>query len=62
MTEEVTRLGQFLKLIDAVETGGEAKLVIADGEVTVNGEVELRRGRQLKPGDVVRLDGKSYTV
>ncbi|HEY2791991.1 MAG TPA: RNA-binding S4 domain-containing protein [Micromonosporaceae bacterium] len=62
MTDEVTRLGQFLKLMDAVETGGEAKMRIADGEVTVNGEVELRRGRQLKPGDVVRLGGRAYTV
>jgi ribosome-associated protein len=62
MTDEVTRLGQFLKLMDAVDTGGEAKMRIADGEVTVNGEVELRRGRQLKPGDVVTIAGRSYHV
>jgi ribosome-associated protein len=48
------RLGQFLKLAALVETGSEAKARIADGEVTVNDEVETRRGRQLSDGDVVR--------
>lgn len=62
MTDEVTRLGQFLKLMDAVESGGEAKVRIADGEVRVNGEIELRRGRQLQPGDVVTIGGRSYRV
>jgi ribosome-associated protein len=62
MTDEVTRLGQFLKLMDAVESGGEAKMRIADGDVRVNGEVELRRGRQLQADDVVTIDGKSYKV
>jgi ribosome-associated protein len=62
MTDEVTRLGQFLKLMDAVESGGEAKMRIADGEVRVNGEVELRRGRQLKPGDVVTIGAHSFQV
>ncbi len=56
------RLGQFLKLADAVDTGGEAKIRIAYGEVTVNGEVETRRGRQLHAGDVVELGGRSYRV
>jgi ribosome-associated protein len=58
----VTRLGQFLKLADAVDTGGEAKMRITDGDVTVNGEVETRRGRQLLRGDVVSLDGADYRV
>lgn len=62
MTDEGTRLGQFLKLVDAVDTGGEAKIRIADGEVRVNGEVELRRGRQLRPGDVVTFAGRDYPV
>ena len=44
------RLGQLLKAAGLVETGGEAKLVLAEGEVTVNGEVETRRGRQLHAG------------
>jgi ribosome-associated protein len=62
MADDVVRLGQFLKLMDAVDTGGEAKMRIADGEVRVNGEVETRRGRQLRPGDVVTLSGRSYQV
>jgi ribosome-associated protein len=57
-----TRLGQFLKLADAVDTGGEAKIRIAYGEVLVNGEVETRRGRQVYPGDVVELGGATYRV
>jgi ribosome-associated protein len=62
MTDEIVRLGQFLKLMDAVESGGEAKMRIADGDVRVNGDVEVRRGRQLQAGDVVTIDGKNYTV
>ena len=53
--DESIRLGQFLKLANLVETGAEAKPVIADGAVRVNGEVETRRGRQLRAGDVVAL-------
>ena len=53
--DESIRLGQFLKLANLVETGAEAKPVIADGAVRVNDEVETRRGRQLVPGDVVTL-------
>jgi ribosome-associated protein len=59
---DMIRLGQFLKLADLIETGGEAKIVIASGEVTVNGEVDLRRGRQLHPGDVVEVLGRSARV
>ena len=57
--DESIRLGQFLKLANLVETGAEAKPVLADGAVTVNGEVETRRGRQLVRGDVVTLGGQS---
>lgn len=51
------RLGQLLKLAGVVGSGAEGKLLLADGVVTVNGETELRRGRQLKPGDVVACEG-----
>jgi ribosome-associated protein len=51
---DTIRLGQLLKLAGAVSDGAEAKALIASGQVTVNGEPELRRGRQLHPGDVVR--------
>ena len=60
--EDMIRLGQFLKLADLIETGGEAKILIAQGDVTVNGEVDLRRGRQLHRGDVVDVLGRTARV
>ena len=54
------RLGQFLKLADIVQDGLEAKFMILDGEVEVNGEVELRRGRQLRRFDVITFQGNRY--
>ena len=60
--DESIRLGQFLKLANLVESGAEAKPVIVDGLVSVNGEVETRRGRQLVLGDVVTLGGVSVRV
>ena len=59
---DMIRLGQFLKLADLIATGGEAKILIASGDVTVNGEVDTRRGRQLQPGDVVSVRGQSARV
>ncbi len=56
------RLGQFLKLADLVDSGSDAKPLLADGLVTVNGEVEVRRGRQLVKGDVVALGDQSVQV
>ena len=53
--DDIIRLGQFLKLADLAEDGAQARDLIADGEVRVNGEVELRRGRQLVRGDVVAV-------
>ena len=53
ISEPVIRLGQFLKLADLVETGADAKPLLAAGEVRVNGDVVLERGRQLHRGDVV---------
>ncbi|MFF0541485.1 RNA-binding S4 domain-containing protein [Nocardia thailandica] len=60
--DDVIRLGQFLKLANLIDSGSEAKLVIAEGLVRVNDEVELRRGRQLRAGDVVSLAGHSAVV
>jgi ribosome-associated protein len=59
---DMIRLGQFLKLADLIDTGGEGKVLIASGDVTVNGEVDVRRGRQLHPGDVVRVLGREARV
>ncbi len=60
--DESIRLGQFLKLANLVESGADAKPVIQDGLVQVNGEVETRRGRQLRLGDVVTLAGVAARV
>lgn len=56
------RLGQFLKLASLLDSGSDAKAAIADGLVTVNGEVEVRRGRQLHPGDTVTINGATARV
>ncbi len=55
--EESIRLGQLLKLVDAVPTGAQVKDVLLSGDVRVNGEPEERRGRQLRRGDVVSIEG-----
>ncbi|CAJ1583202.1 RNA-binding S4 domain-containing protein [[Mycobacterium] wendilense] len=60
--DDTIRLGQFLKLAGLIDSGADAKSVIADGLVTVNGEVELRRGRQLRRGDTVSVDGHEARV
>jgi ribosome-associated protein len=60
--DESIRLGQFLKLANLIDSGADAKGVIADGQVSVNGEVETRRGRQLRAGDVVAFGTQSARV
>jgi ribosome-associated protein len=60
--DEVIRLGQFLKLANLIDSGSDAKELMVQGLVTVNGEVETRRGRQLHVGDVVTLGGLSSRV
>ena len=60
--DEFIKLGQALKLCGAVESGVEAKDVITEGLVMVNGEEELRRGRKLYPGDTVIFDDEEYQV
>ncbi len=56
------RLDQFLKLADIAQSGGEAKVLIQSGEVNVNGEVETRRKRKLRPGDIVEVNGAEMEV
>ena len=60
--DEMIRLGQFLKLANLIDHGSDAKVVCPEGLVTVNGEVETRRGRQLVAGDVVELKGQAARV
>ena len=59
---EFIRLQDLLKFAGAVETGGEAKVVIQEGEVKVNGEVCTMRGKKLRPGDRAELNGQIFAV
>jgi ribosome-associated protein len=60
--QNTIKLDQFIKWVGAVQTGGEAKLLIQDGQVKVNGKVELQRGRKLVEGDRVLLLGETFVV
>lgn len=60
--DEMIRLGQLLKLAGVVEDGADARAAIEAGLVTVNGELETRRGRQLHPGDVVGFGGETLRI
>ena len=60
--DEFIKLGQALKLADLVSDGVEAKYVINDGLVKVNGEVDTRRGKKLYNGDVVEFDGEEIKI
>ena len=62
IAEDGIRLGQLLKLAGLVDSGADAKSVLSAGEVRVNGEVETRRGRQLRRGDVVEHGGDAVRV
>ena len=62
ITTEFIKLQDLLKFAGLVETGGEAKEQIQSGEVQVNGEVCVQRGRKIRPGDDVLFGGEHYTV
>ncbi len=62
ITGEMIRLGQLLKLAGAVDSGADVRPILQDGLVTVNDEVERRRGRQLHRGDVITLEGISVRI
>ncbi len=60
--DESIRLGQFLKLANLLESGAEAKQMVEEGQVDVNGETEFQRGRQLRDGDLVEVFGMAARV
>ena len=62
ITTDYIKLEALLKLADAVSSGGEAKVLIQQGQVTVNGETCTQRGRKLRPGDTVALPGGRFIV
>ena len=59
---EFIRLDSFLKLCDAVQSGGHAKIVIQEGEVKVNGEVCTQRGKKMRVGDKAEFERKIYEI
>ena len=62
ITSEFIKLDAFLKFSGLCETGGEAKLCVEDGLISVNGEICTQRGKKLRPGDTVELDGEAFEV
>ena len=62
LRDEFIKLGQALKAAGLVESGVDTKLVILDGQVKVNGAVELQRGKKLHAGDVVEYDGETIRI
>ena len=62
ISTEYIKLDQFLKFVNVVSNGGEAKIIIAGGNVSVNGETETRRGRKLRPGDKVSYGEHDYVL
>ena len=62
LKDDFIKLGQALKAASLVGDGVEAKLVIQDGQVKVNGEVDTRRGRKLYEGDLVSFDGQEIRI
>ena len=59
---EYIKLDQFMKWADMVPTGTEAKILISDGLVKVNGEVETRRGKKLRKNDVIEVNGFTFII
>jgi len=59
---EYIKLDQFLKLVNEVASGGEAKVMILSSEVKLNGLVEIQRGKKIRPGDIVSIEDRSYKV
>lgn len=62
LREEYIKLGQALKAAGMVDSGVEAKIVVQDGQVKVNGEVDTRRGRKLVAGDMVEFHGEKIKI
>lgn len=60
MKEDIIKLGDFLKIENICQSGGEAKMLIQSGQVKLNGEIETRRGKKLSKGDRITIDNKEY--
>lgn len=62
ITGEYVTLGQILKFLDFVQTGGEEKIFLVEHDVRFNGEKEERRGKKIRPGDQIAIDGHTYEI
>ena len=62
LRDDYIKLGQALKAAGLVESGVEAKFLIQDGQVKVNGQVEIQRGKKLVAGDIVEFDGETIKI
>ena len=62
ITTEYIKLQDAMKLANAAETGGEAKLMIQEGQILVNGEICQMRGKKLRPGDRFEFDGRTFEI
>ena len=62
ITTEFIKLQDAMKFANLVESGGEAKVVVQEGDVSVNGEVCTQRGRKLRPGDSFRFEGNTFRI
>ena len=62
ITTEYIKLQDLLKFAAIASTGGEAKIMVQEGQVQVNGEICTQRGKKIRPGDDVLADGQHYTV
>lgn len=62
ISTEYIKLEQMMKFAGMVGSGSDAKMLIGEGLVSVNGTVELQRGKKLRPGDMVEFEGKKYLI
>jgi ribosome-associated protein len=62
VNSEIIKLDSFLKWAGAVSLGSEAKMLIQNGEVKLNGTVEIQRGKKLRKNDIIELNGESYRI
>ena len=62
VNSEIIKLDSFLKWAGAVSLGSEAKVLIQSGEVKLNGTVEIQRGKKLRKGDIIELNGENYKI
>jgi len=62
ISTEFIKLDQFLKFTGCAQNGAEAKMLVLDGKAYVNGEIERRRGRKLRPGDIISFQNEEFTI